>query len=226
MAVVFQMDVDREEVDSVPFSRRHGIVLSSSGGIVPAGRVRYSAGIMVKNSINNPLRIDSVKVPGTNGLIGMTLCPGKKYRGMTGVHNRDLEADLDVIHKWGASMLVNLIEEFEYRMVHIDHIESAIAGRMKPVKLPIRDMGVPDAGWESLWRDNGPIVRAALRNGDRICVHCLGGLGRTGLFTARLLVEFGMSPDDAILAVRKARPGTIQTLAQETYVRSCVPGRI
>ena len=179
---------------------------------------------MVKNSINNPLRIDSVAVPGTNGLIGMTLCPGKKYTGMTGVHDRDLALDLDVIHKWGASMLVNLIEEFEYRMVHNDHIESAIAGRMTLVKLPIRDMDVPDAGWERLWQEKGPIVRAALRDGDRICVHCLGGLGRTGLFAARLLIEFGMSPDDAILTIRHARPGTIQTVAQEKYVRGCVPG--
>ena len=93
---------------------------------------------------------------------------------------------------------------------------------MAHLKLPIRDVDVPDAGWEKDWQVKGPIIRAALRNGDRICVHCMGGLGRTGLFAARLLVEFGMSPDEAILAVRKARPGTIETTAQENYVRSCV----
>jgi len=154
---------------------------------------------MVKNSINNPLHIDSVTVPGTSGLIGMTLCPGRKYLGRTGVHDRDLDLDLEVIHNWGATMLVSLIEEHEYSHV-------------------------PDSAWEAQWNDKGTIVRSALRNGDRICVHCMGGLGRTGLFTARLLVEFGMSPDEAILTVRQARPGSIETRTQENYVRSCLPG--
>jgi len=179
---------------------------------------------MVKTSINNPLHIDVVNVPGAPGLIGMTLCPGKKYTGPTGVHDRDLDLDLAVIHNWGASILISLIEEHEYRKVHITDIGSRIAGRMAHLKLPIRDVDVPDTGWEKDWQVKGPIIRAALRNGDRICVHCMGGLGRTGLLAARLLVEFGMSPDEALLAVRKARPGTIETQAQEDYVRSCVPG--
>ena len=190
----------------------------------PPDRSGILRGIMVKTSFNNPLRIDSVTVPGTNWLIGMTLCPGKKYTGPTGVHDRDLDLDLDVIHDWGASILISLIEDREYRNVHITDIGSRIAGRMAHLKLPIRDLDVPDSEWETRWKYKGPAVRAALRNGERVCVHCMGGLGRTGLFTARLLVEFGMSPDDAILAVRKARPGTIETPAQEAYVRFCKPG--
>ncbi len=196
--------------------RRAGLPLSDRSAIVLP--------IMVKNSINTPIRIDAVNVPGTNGLIGMTLCPGKKYTGPTGVHDRDLDVDLDAIHAWGATMLISLIEEHEYRKVRIEDIDSRIAGRMKHMKLPIRDVDIPDSAWEVLWREKGPIVREALRNGDRICVHCMGGLGRTGLFAARLLVEFGMSPEDAIRTVRQARPGTIETRAQENYVRSCVAG--
>ncbi len=195
---------------------RAGLSLTGRSGIV--------RNIMVKTSINNPLHIDVVNVPGTNGLIGMTLCPGKKYTGPTGVHDRDLDLDLDVIHNWGARMLVSLIEDHEYRKVQITDIGSRIAGRMTHMKLPIRDLDVPDSAWEQDWQVKGPIIRAALRNGERVCVHCMGGLGRTGLFVARLLVEFGMSPDEAILAVRKARPGTIETPAQENYVRACTPG--
>ncbi len=179
-------------------------------------------GIMVKNSINSPIRIDAVNVPGTNGMIGMTLCPGKKYHGWTGVHNRDLDLDLDAIQAWGATMLVSLIQEHEYSMVGIEDIGSKIAGRMAHLKLPIRDVDVPDAAWEASWLEMGPVVRDALRKGERICIHCMGGLGRTGLVAARLLVEFGMSPNDAILTVREARPGTIETAAQEAYVRSLV----
>lgn len=51
-------------------------------------------------------------------------------------------------------------------------------------------------------------------------IHCLGGLGRSGTIAARLLVELGVVPDEAINIVRKARPGAIENNAQETHVRS------
>ncbi len=35
---------------------------------------------------------------------------------------------------------------------------------------------------------------------------------------ARLLVEHGMAPADAILGVRQVRPAAIETLGQEAYV--------
>ncbi|MDP7292161.1 MAG: hypothetical protein QF497_08015, partial [Verrucomicrobiota bacterium] len=60
-------------------------------------------------------------------------------------------------------------------------------------------------------------------NGESIVLHCKGGLGRTGTIAARLLVELGMTPGNAILAVREARPGAIETSAQETYVLACKP---
>jgi hypothetical protein len=40
------------------------------------------------------------------------------------------------------------------------------------------------------------------------------------MMAARLLVEFGIAPSDAIAAVRAARPGTIETAAQEGFVLS------
>ena len=49
-------------------------------------------------------------------------------------------------------------------------------------------------------------------------LHCRGGIGRTGTIAARLLVEFGVAPEEAIRMVRRARPGTIETPAQEEYV--------
>ncbi len=52
-----------------------------------------------------------------------------------------------------------------------------------------------------------------------VVVHCLGGLGRSGTIAARLLVELGIDPDDAINRVRQSRPGAIETKAQEQYVR-------
>ena len=51
-----------------------------------------------------------------------------------------------------------------------------------------------------------------------MAVHCAAGLGRTGTLAAQLLVLQGVAPDEAILRVRQARPGTIETPAQEQAV--------
>lgn len=49
-------------------------------------------------------------------------------------------------------------------------------------------------------------------------VHCRGGLGRAGTIAARLLVELGMQPTEAIAGVRAVRPGAIETSDQEKFV--------
>jgi ADP-ribosyl-[dinitrogen reductase] hydrolase len=115
---------------------------------------------MMKTSQTSPLRIATVTVPGTSGLIGMT------------------------------------------------HL-----------LLPIVDTRIPDEAWETNWQYVGPQVRMALKRGERVLIHCLGGLGRTGTLAARLLIEFGMEPEEAVCIVRKARPGAIENAIQEDYVR-------
>jgi protein-tyrosine phosphatase len=57
-----------------------------------------------------------------------------------------------------------------------------------------------------------------LRWGSRVLVHCRGGLGRAGTVSARLLVELGVPPVEAIRQVRRVRVGAIETAAQERYV--------
>ena len=87
--------------------------------------------------------------------------------------------------------------------------------------LPIRDVDVPDEKFEHLWTMSGPRLRSLLLQGEKIVIHCLGGLGRTGTIAARLLVEFGAAPAEAIKAVRAARSGSIETTEQEQYVKKC-----
>ncbi len=92
---------------------------------------------------------------------------------------------------------------------------------MKWVHLPIRDVSVPDAKFEAKWATAGLELRTCLRRGGSILIHCRGGLGRTGAIAARLLVELGMDPQGAIDAVRRVRPGAIQTPEQALYVFGC-----
>jgi ADP-ribosyl-[dinitrogen reductase] hydrolase len=88
--------------------------------------------------------------------------------------------------------------------------------------LPIVDGGVPDVRFEHAWNRAGEDLRRRLVAGEGIVVHCRGGLGRTGVVAARLLVEFGEAPESALFRVRRARAGTVENRLQEEYVRDLV----
>lgn len=176
---------------------------------------------MIRTSDSHPLRIDPVEVPGSTGLIGLTFCPGKKQKvAMTGAWDRDLEKDLATIRAWGSSVLISLIEAYEFIELEVTELpQTCLQYDIAWHGLPIVDGAIPDQDWEDNWRKISPSLHQTLREGGRIVIHCKGGLGRTGLLAARILVEFGMPPVEAIKQVRQARPGAIETIEQESYVR-------
>jgi protein-tyrosine phosphatase len=85
--------------------------------------------------------------------------------------------------------------------------------------LPIVDGGVPDVRFEHAWYRAGEDLRRRLAAGEGVVVHCRGGLGRTGIVAARLLIEFGEAPEIALFRVRRARTGTVENRLQEEYLR-------
>lgn len=173
----------------------------------------------VRTSSNSPLRIDTISLPGERGQIGMTTCPGKKDHGTTVTWERNLDLDLDAISAWGADAVVTLLEGFELEMLKIATLPVLLADKgIEWHHLPIRDVDIPDSHFEEQWLENGQRIKTILRHGGKVLLHCRGGIGRTGTIAARLLVEFGFKPADAIDLVRKTRPGTIETAAQEQYV--------
>ncbi len=177
----------------------------------------------MKTSKSHPLRIDRVYIDDKTGKIGLTFCPGKKQKyAMTGSWNRDLETDIAATKSSGYSALVTLMEEHELKYYGVPkaHMESITKSHeLDWFFLPIKDIDIPDAEFEQAWKIAGQQLISLLTNGHSIVVHCLGGLGRSGTIAARLLVELGIEPDEAIDRVRLARPGAIETRAQEHYVR-------
>jgi protein-tyrosine phosphatase len=176
-----------------------------------------------RTSASHPLRIDVARAPGSSGEIGMTLCPGRRDElSADGAWERDLEADLATVQAWGPSLVISLVEPHEFVMLGVPGYADAMARSGLPWRqLPIRDAGVPDVTFEGDWMDAGAEARRVLRDGGRVLLHCRAGLGRTGTIAARLLVELGSAPDAAIATVRRARPGAIETFAQERHVRGC-----
>ncbi len=174
----------------------------------------------MRTSHSHPLKIATVQLHSDHGRIGITFCPGKHDQlAATGSWSRDLEIDLDVIQEWGASLVLTLVEPAELVALKVPHLGEEVLRRgMQWLHMPIADFSVPDDEFEANWNIRGRDIRAMLRRGDSILIHCKGGLGRAGMMAARLLVEMGAEPKEAIRTVRRERRGAIETYAQLTLV--------
>lgn len=181
----------------------------------------------IKTSISHPLRIDSVRAP-QGGLIGMTFCPGRQTDGLyTGLWQRDLVTDCQAIEAWPSAALITLMESHEFALLNVDALPQVAANyHFRWIHAPIPDMQIPDARFEQQWQTLGPELHALLSVGNNIVLHCRGGLGRTGLMTARLLIERGMSPVEAVKTVRAARVHAIETFEQEEFCLNLKPNVI
>ena len=177
-----------------------------------------------RTSESHPLRVAAVTPGDGYGRIGITLCPGKTDpAGMTGAWARTLDIDLDAIRRWGATAVVSLVTEEELDFLSVRGLPGAARDRhMEWWHAPIPDGWPPGPDFEEAWEIVGEAIRDRLRLGFDVLVHCRGGLGRAGTVAARLLVELGASPDDAIRRVRDARSRhAIETASQETHVAQC-----
>jgi ADP-ribosyl-[dinitrogen reductase] hydrolase len=178
----------------------------------------------MKTSLSDPLHISVVSGGPGLGRVGITFCPGKydPDGGEGRYWDRDLTLDLDKVHDWGAVAVVTLLEPHELRLLHVERLgEEILRRKMRWFHLPIVDVSVPDERFEQEWTVAGEELRSMLRRRLDVLVHCRGGLGRAGTIAARLLIELGTQPEEAISLVRAVRsPRAIETLEQEEFVRN------
>ncbi len=179
----------------------------------------------LRTSLTSPLHIAAVPFGTGGGLLGLTFAPGKQQRaGSTGSHARDLQVDLDAVAAWNAAAVVTLAEAHELDALGIAAIGAEVRRRhMEWHHWPIGDVQVPGAGFMAEWPGRSAALRGLLARGGRVLLHCKGGLGRAGSVAARLLVEDGTEAGAAIATVRAARPGAIETAAQEAWVAAGHP---
>jgi atypical dual specificity phosphatase len=117
---------------------------------------------------------------------------------------------LAALAQQGISVLVNLHEQA--------HGPSRLAPYgLTEVHLPVVDFTPPSP--EQLEQGVAAIVQARAA-GERVAVHCGGGLGRTGTLLACYLVQQGMEGEAAIDRVRAVRPGSVETAEQVAAVHA------
>jgi protein-tyrosine phosphatase len=130
-----------------------------------------------------------------------------------------LAADLEAIIAWGPDLILTLVEPQELESLQLESLPGHLTIIARQwLNLPIPDYGIPaaDAPVAALLAQ----LAAAMQDGSAVLIHCHGGRGRSGMMAARLLSLAGIAPAEAVATVRAARPGAIETAAQEAWVAS------
>ena len=167
-----------------------------------------------------PIRVDFLAAEHLPlpGRLGLTIAPGRCCGPDEAAGPHLLVRDVGVLAEvYRAGTLVTLQEETELAALPAgDPRAEARRQGLESLWFPIVDGAAPSAPGEA-----APVVEqvvSRLGAGQVVVVHCLGGLGRSGLLAACVLVRLGVDVAEAMARVRAARPGAIQTAVQERFI--------
>ncbi|PIQ23858.1 isochorismatase [bacterium (Candidatus Blackallbacteria) CG17_big_fil_post_rev_8_21_14_2_50_48_46] len=147
------------------------------------------------------------------GKLGLTLLPGRRDL------HRSLERDLSSLkNQEKATHMVCLSTSDELQSYGVPSLlENYRAQGIEVYHLPILDQKVSN---QSEMKELLAWIETALANKGHVVLHCVGGLGRSGLAAACFLKQKGLSSEAALHQVRLTRsPRAIETLEQENFLR-------
>ena len=174
----------------------------------------------MRTSITHPLRIDWLPVEGDEGCIGMTLCPGKYQPvAQTGSWNRQLDLDIEVIKENSTSTLISLVTEEDMEILRVTQLPEYLeASGIEWIHLPLPDMSVPTWKWLRRSIEVFTQLQTSIPGGERVVVHCMGGLSRAGTFVSIYLYLRGYTMAAAIEKVRTERSAQCINEEQEKFL--------
>ncbi|MBL8556009.1 MAG: ADP-ribosylglycohydrolase family protein [Phenylobacterium sp.] len=147
-------------------------------------------------------------IPHGRAAIGVSPCPGAD--------------DLGAVAAFRPDAIVTLLSAHEQRLIgHADLPETLAPLTPQWHQVPMRTSAAPDARFERLWSYAGHRLRAILRRGGRVLLHCDESGVRARRAAARLLAELGASSGEAA-----ARTLIQATPAHRPLAEHHVAGRI
>ena len=146
------------------------------------------------------------------------LLPGKIFRSPMPFSNFDRTDVWSSYQEEDIDLVIVLAEKQEYLVYAGMDLPAFYQSRgMEALHLPVPDFGIPEdiKGWEEALQT----VALAAEEGKKIAVHCLAGIGRTGIFMACLAKDIlGKEGEEAIKWVRESVTGAMENKHQEDFV--------
>jgi protein-tyrosine phosphatase len=114
-----------------------------------------------------------------------------------------LDDEMAAVRRADVDVLVCLLTDGERAELGLTAEPDAATGAgLEFHAFPITDFGVPDP---DEIRPLLELLTARLHAGQHVAVHCRGGIGRSSLIAAALLVRLGSPPDEAWRVIGAAR---------------------
>lgn len=156
----------------------------------------------------SPFSIATLHLDGS-GRIGICPLPGKGGR---------LEVDLAVVLRWEPVLVLSMTEISEMEAAGSASLGvRLVSAGIEWVHLPVRDYGGLSGENAAAWPVLSSRLHGHLNHGNGVLVHCNGGQGRSGMIALRLMVERGEDPGAALMRLRTARPGAVETDEQHAW---------
>ena len=133
-------------------------------------------------------------------------------------------ADLETVKAWQADVVITALTEAEMVSLGIPDLGKEVAAHsMQWVHLPLADGTSPTTEWWALWRQASPMLHRMLEDGKSLVFHCKGGLERGPMMSMLLMLERGVSLEEAGRRIRNSRPNALPTAGQLDALRQAYP---
>jgi len=148
----------------------------------------------------------------SKGEIGLTILPGRKD------YSRSIDEDLKLLKKYGIDTIIPLLTDDELGHFGVsDLLEKYQEYGFNVHRLPIMDQLISS---EEEMQEMVNYLDKLIQNSEKVLIHCVGGLGRSGLVAASYLKYKGLSASEAIKTIRKARgPRAVESKIQEEFIK-------
>ncbi len=116
----------------------------------------------------------------------------------------ELQPAIAAIAARGIHQVVSLLESAEVRLLGLEHeAELVNAASMQFLSFPITDMGLP--GSSEAFAGLAWQLYQQIEAGSNVVIHCRGGIGRSGLLAAAVLLHAGFEVPQAFAEVARKR---------------------
>ncbi|XP_058842572.1 cyclin-dependent kinase inhibitor 3-like isoform X2 [Acipenser ruthenus] len=157
----------------------------------------------------------SLSVVGSSQVLGICALPGCKFKDV----RRNLQKDIGELKAQGVQEVFVFCTRGELSKYRVPQLLDSYRHLGLGVHhLPFPDGSAPELG--QCCQILGEL-QESLESNRRTVIHCYGGLGRSGLIAACLLLRLShsLTPEKAIELLREQRgPGAIQTVKQYNFL--------